>query len=440
MRPRGKPLPVMRARAGVRVVAAMAVAVLAASGTVRAAAERNFEVTTNSFTFGQAPDWMPDAQHGDHVDRVVHHAADENGTNQIYIAKLDGSEQRCLTCGQPGPNMVPDSRPQGDVILFHSWRGTHITLGAPGFGGLGSDLYVVPVSGGDAVALTADHDGYDNYHAYFSPDGNHIVWTRLNWNFVTDTGRGYWDIRVADYVPTPTPHLANIHVVKEGPAHYFETQHWSPDGRGFLYTESVDTTLNLELFYCDLGENADGVCTATGSNPTIKRLTNNPAWDEQAIFTPDMRKVIFMSTRDHPSAWNTWADAFWSAGTPANLDYLLLLPLFEAGFLQPIAAASNDLYELDFDNPESVRRLTHNGDEGWIIPEFVWDDAGNRLLWTESKYHDGVRMQLPPDPARDIEELIVMLQDPPLPDGLNTVGLTPAFLVIHRTEIGRFVP
>lgn len=385
-----------------------------------------FVVTTNGYTFGQAPDWMPDGAH------VVHHAADADGTNQIYINALDGSGQRCLTCGQEGPNMVPDSRPQGDVILFHSWRGTNITLGAPGFGGLGSDLYVVDVATGVTTALTADHDGFDNYHAYFSPDGNRIVWTRLNWNFVTDTGRGYWDVRVADYVSTPVPHLENVRVVKEGPGHYFETQHWSPDGHGFLYTESVDTTLNLELFYCDLSVN--GVCDAT----TIKRLTDSPAWDEQAIFTPDMTKVIFMSTRDHPSAWNTWANAFWSAGTPANADYLLILPLFEAGFLQPVAGAANDLYELDFAHPEQVRRLTHNGDDGWIIPEFVWDPAGQRLLWTESKFHDGVRAQLPLDPVRDATELLAMLQDPPLPDGISGVGLTPAFLVVHRTEIGTY--
>jgi Tol biopolymer transport system component len=404
----------------------LATLVVAATPFTGTAAPRRFVVTTNSYQFGQAPDWMPDGR------RVVHHKADAENVNQIHIANLDGSGERCLTCGQPGPNMVPDSRAQGDVILFHSWRGTNITLGAPGFGGLGSDLYVVPVAGGEAVALTTDHDGYDNYHAYFSPNGKRIVWTRLNWNFVTDTGRGYWDVRVADYIPSPTPHLANIKIVKEGPGHYFETQHWSPDGRGFLYTESVDTTVNLELFFCDLSIN--GTCDAR----SIRRLTDHPAWDEQAIFTPDMKKVIFMSTRDHESAWNTWSSAFWTLGTPADADNMLILPLFEAGFLQPIAGASNDLYELDFKDPTSVRRLTHNGDDGWIIPEFVWDPAGKRLLWTEAKYHDGVRMQLPPDPARDLTEFATMLQDPPMPDHIGIEGLTPAFLIIRRTEIGRY--
>src|SRR5262245_35464505 len=92
-----------------------------------------FTVITNPYTFGQAPDWMPDGEH------VVHHA-DRGEGNQLYVVDLDGSDERCLTCGQPGPNMVPDSRPQGDVVLFHSWRGTNLALGAPGFGGLGSDI------------------------------------------------------------------------------------------------------------------------------------------------------------------------------------------------------------------------------------------------------------------------------------------------------------
>src|SRR5947209_6700906 len=90
------------------------------------------------------------------------------------------------------------------------------------------------------------------------PDGKHVGWTRLNWNFVTDSGRGYWDIRVADYVDDArAPHLENVRVVHEGPGHYFETQHWSPDGCGFLFTEGVDTTLNLELFYLDLCKRED---------------------------------------------------------------------------------------------------------------------------------------------------------------------------------------
>ena len=36
-------------------------------------------------------------------------------------------------------------------------------------------------------------------------------------------------------------------------------------------------------------------------------------------------------------------------------------------------------------------------------------------------------------------ELIEFLQDPPLPDNISGVGLTPGFLIVHRTEIGSYV-
>lgn len=33
-----------------------------------------------------------------------------------------------------------------------------------------------------------------------------------------------------------------------------------------------------------------------------------------------------------------------------------------------------------------------------------------------------------------------MLQDPPEPDRIGPEGLTPQFLLLRRTEIGRYVP
>ncbi len=379
-----------------------------------------FVVTTNTYTFGQAPDWTPDG-------RVVFNDDFGDGM-QIYEAKLDGSGRRCLTCELPGPNMVPTMRPQGDKIMFHSYQGHMLTVGAPGFGGLGSNVYVMNADGSHVVALTADSEGQDNFHAYWSPDGRHIVWTHLNWNFITSNGNGKSDVRVADYVDDARGgHLANIRVVKPANGHWYETQHWAPDGSGFLYTESYDNAMNNELFFMN---------TRSGH---ITRLTNDPAWDEQAIFTPDMRKVIFMSTRDHPSLWQTWANASWSAGVPADLDYALVLPLFEVGFLQPIAPAATDLYEVTLATG-AVRRLTHDGDDGWIIPEFAWDRAGERLLWTELKIVDGARVSLPLDPARQGAQLGGLLLNPPVPGPGATDKGRPGFEIVQRTRIGTYRP
>lgn len=60
----------------------------------------------------------------------------------------------------------------------------------------------------------------------------------------------------------------------------------------------------------------------------------------------------------------------------------------------------------------SVRRLTYDGDEGWIILEFLWDLRRDRLFWTESKFVDGARVDLPADAAGELGELGALVGDP----------------------------
>src|SRR5687768_9615294 len=97
--------------------ALVAALVVVMAAPAQAAKPRDFEVTTHPYAFSQAPDWFGD-------DRIVHHAPPpEGGAYQVHLASLDGKQQRCLTCGQPGPNMVATTRPQRDWILFHSARG-----------------------------------------------------------------------------------------------------------------------------------------------------------------------------------------------------------------------------------------------------------------------------------------------------------------------------
>src|SRR5260370_14836183 len=105
------------------------VVVLLAAAPHAAASPRRFVVSNARHTFGQAPAFMPDG-------RVVF-SQDFGQGRQIYIARIDGSRRRCLTCGQSAPNGVPQPRPDGKWILYHSWTGEYITLGSPGFGGIG---------------------------------------------------------------------------------------------------------------------------------------------------------------------------------------------------------------------------------------------------------------------------------------------------------------
>ncbi len=374
-----------------RWLAAAAILVLAATGWARPDPE--FVLEPNPFVLGQAVDWLDQTYVVWH-DSFVRDEDDDDEFN-IYRSRLDGSDRACLTCGLDGQrDQVPVVRPGGDWILFHSWHGHTITIGAPGFGGIGSDVWVMTRDGTRHTNLTRSGDLEDHFHAYWSPDGRWIVWTALSWN--TDAGgNGRSEIRVGRFDPNGPdgPRLVDVRAVRPPNGHWYETQWWAPDGSGFLYTETADTAINPELYFCQLPRRDRGDCRPV-------RLTVHPAWDEQAVFTPDMRRILFMSSRDLPGAHNDWSRVAELLQLPPDFDYAIILSVFSNDFLQPVFQQPTDLWEMTLRwnrartrfKPGPLRRLTHFGDAGWIIPEFAWDPKGKRLLWSQAKFSDGVRL------------------------------------------------
>jgi WD40-like Beta Propeller Repeat len=446
-----------RALAGIGATLAIALAGPAGASALRSYWSAPFGETTHAPAFGQAPVFVP------HTDpQLVVYGKDfkTGDKNQVYIQRFDGQGAiTCLTCTGPGSevgnvNGVPAVSPDGQWIIFHSWRGHYLNIGSPGYGGMGSTLWAMRTDGSQQTQLTDvqpptagpfNGEGIDDYHAYWSPDGTHIEYAHLNWNFVTGGGEGKWDVRVAEFHvgADGIPYLANTHVVRPANGHWYETQWWNPNPKrpGFLYTETFPQpsgeggAMTPQLFYCHL-VNHYSACKNGGT-----RLTNSHSWDEQAIFTPDARSVIFMSSRAQPGVFNTWVELAQTLGLPNDYDYLLVLPLFEAGFLQPVGQESTDLYELRMRYPEQVRRLTHDGDEGWITPEFTWDPTNSFLMWTENRFPDGYRYQFPVELAEWVEHFKALLENPPGPDIVNVnqngVGVAPLPLE-QRTQIGVF--
>jgi WD40-like Beta Propeller Repeat len=374
-------------------LAVLLAAVSAAVPARAAAAAGDLRVRPASFLFGQAPDWLDSKT-------VVYHdptGRDEGGDGQVQIwrARLDGRARRCLTCGLAGPNQVPAVRPGGGWILFHSWSGHSVTLGGPGFGGIGSDVWVMTRDGRRRTNLTHSGELNDNFHAYWSPDGRWIAWTSLNWN-AAEGGDGRSEVRVARFDPHGPrgPRLVDEHVVRPGNGHWYETQWWAPDGSGFLYTETTGTAINPELFFCRLPRRSHGPCRPS-------RLTRNPAWDEQALFTPDMKRVLFMSSRGLPGAYDDWSRVARFLKLPARYDHILILSVFSESFLQPVLGQATDLWAQDVRwsggrarvRPAGApRRITNGGRRGWIVPEFALDPAGRRLLWTENRFPPSARV------------------------------------------------
>ena len=113
--------------------------------------------------------------------------------------------------------------------------------------------------------------------------------------------------------------------------------------------------------------------------------------------------------------------------------------IFDLGFLQPIGQEATDLYLLDLAT-DSIRRLTTDGDDGWITPEFTWDRTNKFLMWTENRFPDGLRYPFPPDATIWTEQLGALLQNPPPPPvdvSPNGVGVVP-LPIEQRTRITTF--
>ncbi len=353
----------------------------------------SLQVHRNSYTFGQTPTWTAT---GD----VLSNEPDRAGVEQAYLSHLNGSALRCLTCGRlPGPNGFPEQQPGGNWILFCSMGAQPGHFGGPCLGGYGSDLYVMHPHGSGLTRLTTSSDParganyqalpgggvpYDNYHPYWSPNGRQLVWTRTEAHPLASGGQR-WEMLVADFVAPAhgRPHLAHIRIV--GPAFgVYETQAWAPDGSGFLFTAfgprnspfqaTPPGWMHLELYFMRLYGRG-----ASPAHPRVTHLTaNDPAYEEQATFTPDMREVIVMTSRARPGTWyqTVITAAQWlhfDAPNPGSAG----TPMFLADFSDP--KFTSDLYMFDLATG-AVRQLTNFGH---VVPEFGWNRTYTKLLWTE---------------------------------------------------------
>jgi hypothetical protein len=224
---------------------------------------------------------------------------------------------------------------------------------------------------------------YDNFHGYWSPDGRHVIWTHAEANPLSRHGQT-WSILLGDFTVTGgRPALRHVRVVGK-PYGAYETQPWSPDGKGFLffaaggYRSPYQTAPpgwgNARVYYMRL--------YGKGASPAHPRVTmigdNEPVYQEQAIFTPDMKTVIMMSNRG--STLGSWYDLVASAAQRTAFD-------------APDTGSTQTLQFLaDFDGPDfradlfavdvatgAIRRLTYINR---VIPEFYWNHDYSTILWS----------------------------------------------------------
>ena len=161
---------------------------------------------------------------------------------------------------EPRWNRYPAISPDGATIVF-TYRG---------------DLYRVPAGGGRALALTS-HPAHD-FMPVWSGDGTQIAFaSNRHGNFdiyvMPATGGSPWDITPGDF-DTPPISLGS-----------HQDFCFSPDGREIAFVRKTypNTAISTN----------NNIFVASSRGGTIRRITDNPANDNQPSYSPDGRYIAY---------------------------------------------------------------------------------------------------------------------------------------------------
>jgi Tol biopolymer transport system component len=277
--------------------------------------------------------------------------------SQVFTLNLDGTSQTCLTCNQPGNNDGARWRPgRGDAILFVSTRDHPNAIGGDG-AGIGQELYVMRPDGSNPTRLTFSDLWATNYHANWSPDGQHIVWGR--------TQDRTWDVMVADFVEDPFGgmHLINPRRIVHDTT-WWETHGFTPDERSIITTNTRAGFQSTDIYSIDL---------VTGFR---KRLTSDMRWDEHAHLSPDGGKLAWISSRYQPAAVAALNDGSLSP----IMDFFWIVPGIFFEFANPPAGYTTELTMMSTDGTH-LQQLTADNQ---VVADNQWSEDGRRIIFRQS--------------------------------------------------------
>lgn len=263
------------------------------------------DIASTSWAF--RPQWSFDGNwivYDDHE----HGASYKTNSYKIYRMHPDGSGVECLTCDRPevpldsgGAQMDPSGR----YVIFTAEQAKHYKLRSgtandPG-GGIFNDLAVLDLTTQSITRLHVVGSGLNGEGAggtlfpRFSYSGNEIAWSDYVGAGVSADRFGAWRIMVADFVPTPSPHIENIRTFTPDPRpDFYEIQGWTPDNKSIILSTAPlsgqdDNALDIAELDVATGE-LKQLTTTSGVNGQPE------AYDEHAAISPLGDALAFMSS------------------------------------------------------------------------------------------------------------------------------------------------
>lgn len=188
-------------------------------------------------TFVNTPAISPDGE------RVIFSKRTSRGDTDLFISKLDGSDQRNVT-NNPAIDSSPTWSPSGRQIAFASSRG-----------GGASQIYICDADGANVRRLVKE--GGDADSPAWSPDGR---WLAFHWK---PRLRTYYDLFLAEVSSGRITQLTTDSGSNEIPS-------WAPDGRHLVFQSNRTGIDQIYIMLLDEDAEARGI-TRTGSN-------TGPSW------------------------------------------------------------------------------------------------------------------------------------------------------------------
>jgi Tol biopolymer transport system component len=254
----------------------------------------------------------------------------------------------------------PAWHPDGEhlVIQVENENSEHKFYNHVSFG-IDNDLWLVDRGGTSAQRIWTSADKHAALHPHFSPDGRRLIFAeriptgeklrRLLVRRLAPGGENQWTgwrihIADADISKRGTEVLSNHRTIQPNGPGFYETHGFGPDGRiVYSFTPGGET-------YVDDSYSAN----PDGSDPA--NLTRSPwSWDEHAQFSPDGRRLAFISSRMDE-------DLRFPGSRPTDLRTELFL---EEGGQDP--RPITDM------NGRKGRRI--------VVSDFDWDREGRRIVF-----------------------------------------------------------